>query len=189
MVSGDLDVFVFWRAEDRAPFTYAGLAHAVEVEDASPVRVVWSFEALPDGSTARPTDADDAPVFKRGPRPFKGDRLAQVADGETSVYMMTLQGPSQQILPNSAEDIVIVKVGLSNAPDRRVREMNSGFPPRSLLVWSLKETRPYADSTTAFEAESTLLEALRQRKFWIGGEFAAVPASALPEIIQLMKGA
>jgi 5-methylcytosine-specific restriction protein A len=37
-------VHVFFRMENREPFTYAGLAHAVEVTDTSPVEVLWGFD-------------------------------------------------------------------------------------------------------------------------------------------------
>lgn len=37
------EVHVFWREEDRDPFTYAGLGKAVEVSAETPVRVRWQF--------------------------------------------------------------------------------------------------------------------------------------------------
>jgi len=37
------EVHIFWRADDRDPFTYAGLGKAVEVIDETPVRVRWRF--------------------------------------------------------------------------------------------------------------------------------------------------
>ncbi|HSK78916.1 MAG TPA: DUF3427 domain-containing protein [Thermoanaerobaculia bacterium] len=38
------NVYVFYRTQDRQPFTYAGLGQPVEVRDVVPVRVVWSFD-------------------------------------------------------------------------------------------------------------------------------------------------
>lgn len=38
-------VYVFFREEDRAPFTFAGIVKAVEVFDQSPVKIIWSFRA------------------------------------------------------------------------------------------------------------------------------------------------
>lgn len=46
MTSGAGRVYVFWRDDNRAPFTFAGLAVPRYVEDCSPVRVIWGF---PDG--------------------------------------------------------------------------------------------------------------------------------------------
>jgi hypothetical protein len=40
-------IHVFWRSSNEAPFEYAGIAHAVEVADTSPVEVLWSFERFP----------------------------------------------------------------------------------------------------------------------------------------------
>jgi len=44
MISGNRTVHLFWRAEDRNPFTYAGRAVAVEVSDDTPVRITWEFD-------------------------------------------------------------------------------------------------------------------------------------------------
>lgn len=51
MTGPSAEVHVFWRADERDPFTYAGLGKAVEVSEESPVRVRWRFQ-----------DAADAPV-------------------------------------------------------------------------------------------------------------------------------
>ncbi|HEC16008.1 MAG TPA: DUF3427 domain-containing protein [Sedimenticola sp.] len=40
-------VNIFYREDDRSPFTYAGAGRARSVEDISPVKIVWSF--LADG--------------------------------------------------------------------------------------------------------------------------------------------
>jgi putative restriction endonuclease len=37
---------IFWRSEDRAPFTYSGQGAAVEVQDTSPVVVRWYFPTV-----------------------------------------------------------------------------------------------------------------------------------------------
>lgn len=44
MIKGDVTVHIFWRREDRAPWTYAGRATAVAVKDSVPVEVTWCFE-------------------------------------------------------------------------------------------------------------------------------------------------
>lgn len=43
MTAPDAEVHVFWRADERDPFTYAGLGKAVDVTDEVPVRVRWRF--------------------------------------------------------------------------------------------------------------------------------------------------
>ncbi|GAA5012633.1 hypothetical protein GCM10025794_00750 [Massilia kyonggiensis] len=45
MIHPDAEVHVFWRSNGRDPFTYAGLAQAVEVTDEVPVRVRWKLSA------------------------------------------------------------------------------------------------------------------------------------------------
>jgi hypothetical protein len=46
IAEGRLLPHVFWRSEDRQPFTYAGQGYAVEVQDTSPVVVRWSFPTV-----------------------------------------------------------------------------------------------------------------------------------------------
>ncbi|MDE0613143.1 MAG: HNH endonuclease [bacterium] len=42
LLDADAIVHLFWRVDNRAPFTYAGPAKAVDVADRSPVEVLWS---------------------------------------------------------------------------------------------------------------------------------------------------
>lgn len=43
MTDHGAEVHVFWRADDRDPFTYAGLGTALKVSEETPVRVRWRF--------------------------------------------------------------------------------------------------------------------------------------------------
>lgn len=43
LLSGAGDTYVFYREDDRAPFTFAGVAKPKTVKDVSPVEVLWSF--------------------------------------------------------------------------------------------------------------------------------------------------
>jgi len=43
LISPIAKVYLFYRDDDRSPFTFAGHAKAVHYEDASPVKVVWGF--------------------------------------------------------------------------------------------------------------------------------------------------
>jgi hypothetical protein len=47
LISGQFPVFLFWRANDRDEFTFAGRATAKDVLDETPVRIVWSFPEKP----------------------------------------------------------------------------------------------------------------------------------------------
>lgn len=65
------NVHVFFREEDRDPFTFAGLGQAVEVFDQTPVKIVWSFRG---GDWRLPTqlpeeiDADEVSTVLEGAR-------------------------------------------------------------------------------------------------------------------------
>lgn len=60
LVHSDGQVYVFFRAADRQPFTFAGVGEASEVADQTPVRVVWAFQA-PGGARlpSRPPEEID----------------------------------------------------------------------------------------------------------------------------------
>jgi len=61
MTSAGAEVHVFWRAEERDPFTYAGLGKAVEVSDETPVRVRWTFNEA-NRELRPPRSADRLPA-------------------------------------------------------------------------------------------------------------------------------
>lgn len=54
VLSGDFEVYIFFRSNDRSPFEFAGLGSATTVEDGPPIRVLWSFVHDP---APRPADA------------------------------------------------------------------------------------------------------------------------------------
>lgn len=49
MVGGGLPVHIFWRADGRPGFTYAGVGTPVDVKPTSPVEVTWRFEGAASG--------------------------------------------------------------------------------------------------------------------------------------------
>lgn len=72
LINPDGNVYVFFREEDRDPFTFAGLGKAVQVFDQTPVKIVWSFH--PGDDTRLPTqmpeevDEDEANTVPEGIR-------------------------------------------------------------------------------------------------------------------------
>lgn len=71
------NVYVFYREDDRDPFTFAGLGRAVEVFDQTPVKIVWNFHAG-DGlcpPTQTPEEVDEEEV---GTVPEGAKRTIQV---------------------------------------------------------------------------------------------------------------
>ncbi|MCZ8035910.1 MAG: hypothetical protein O9288_14255 [Novosphingobium sp.] len=186
MISGELPVHVFWRGKDRAAFTYAGIAAAADVHDQTPVGVVWDFgsnQPLIEGGTP-PTDRQrDWSDFRRGPPPSPGKRTVDFRDSETTLYLMRLEGSCESIMPSLPADHVVLKVGITNSPDRRLGEMNQGFPPGAALGWRLIRQRRFQNGMASFGAESDCLEELRQSGHWVGGEFAAMPRAAFNALV------
>lgn len=71
LVSGDYRVFVFYRDEDRAPFTFAGIGHAVPHRDSEfPVRIDWVFSS--DEIAGAPVFTDEYAV---GAQHTEGQRV------------------------------------------------------------------------------------------------------------------
>jgi hypothetical protein len=171
MISGNATIHIFWRAKDREPFSYAGQARAVEVVDQQPVKVIWSFDPVLVVDTK---GQQSEPVFRRGPPPLAGERTYTVGDGQTFLYLMRLVGPQEALFPEWPEGRMVVKIGISQSPMRRLREMNAGFPPGASLQWILEGTRSFCSGDDAFLAEGRLLERMRLNRSWIGGEFVAI---------------
>lgn len=186
MIAGSAPVHVFWRAQDRAAFTYAGMAAATDVYDQSPVAVVWAFETSVQGAaeaSPAPAEGQADPSFRRGPRPSPGLRTVNIPDGRTSLYLMELTGNSKSILSTLKDGHRVIKVGISNSPARRLAELNQGYPPGSQVGWRIVDQRSYATGLDAFSQEGACLELLRTEGHWIGGEFAVVP----PEVLDRLR--
>lgn len=47
LIKPSTNVYIFYREDNRSPFTFAGLGRAKQTKDVSPVEVVWSFAADP----------------------------------------------------------------------------------------------------------------------------------------------
>lgn len=64
LIEPDGNVYVFFREEDRDPFTFAGLGKAVQVFDQTPVKIIWGFHAGDDKRlpTQMPEEVDEDEV-------------------------------------------------------------------------------------------------------------------------------
>lgn len=184
LIANDIDfaVHIFWRGDDRAPFTYAGIGTAIAANDASPVQVVWSFDPPTANSRHALENEAGVPRWRRGPPPTPGEIRMRREDGTTWVYLMVLHGNAGAIV-NVPEGHLVIKVGISNDLDRRLKEMNYGFPPGATVEWVLVRSLRMANGGEAFELEGEYLEKLRQDGFWIGGEFAIVPQEEFDRIL------
>jgi hypothetical protein len=171
MISGEVTVCIFWRAKNKAPFTYAGKARAQEAVDQQPVKVIWSFDDVSGVDTSQKISV---PVFRRGPPPVVGERTHIVGEGETFLYLMRLAGRTAGLFPDLPDGRLVIKIGISQSPTRRATELNVGFPPGASVKWVLDGTRSFHSGEEAFLAEGRLLERMRLNKNWIGGEFVVI---------------
>lgn len=183
LTSGAVPVNVFWRGNGHAPFTYAGQARPVAIYDETPVLIIWDFDAGEPQSPAPDEPVVLPPVFRRGPPPAPGTRAFEIHQGETTLYLMQLQGPCRAFFPDLADSEILIKVGISNDPTRRVSELNDGFPPGAAITWTVMCQRRFETSSEAFVAETACLEALRVGRYWIGGEFARIDIASLRRLI------
>ena len=78
----------------------------------------------------------------RGIPPSIGNRQTVIEDGETQLYLMQFSEPATFVLGNQAENAgqMLVKVGRSNDPKRRLGELNGGFPDAAVFGWKLVQT-------------------------------------------------
>jgi hypothetical protein len=72
---------------------------------------------------------------------------------------------------------------MSNDVERRLTELNVGFPHGSKISWTLAHTKQHPDGQAAFDAESGCLERLRRDRQWLCGEFAVVPRTSLSTLV------
>lgn len=180
LLGGDYPVHVFWRSSDRSRFTYAGLGAPIEIWGEKPVQVRWTFISTGSSTNRRPSQR-----WRRGPPPTSGSRTSERVDGATSVYLLAMEGPVEAAFPALEPGMLVIKVGLSNDVDRRIEDLSCGIPPGCALRWKLVAKRTLPSGDEAFELETLLLERLRVRRQWIGGEFAAIPEADLPVLARL----
>lgn len=183
IVSNTVPVHIFWRGSDRAPFTYAGQGIALEATNDAPIEVLWGFDehTLPIEPNGKVNDSS-VPVWRRGPPPAKGHTTITKVDGLTEVYVLRLWDESLGLV-DLPEGHVVIKVGISNEIERRLRELNAGFPPGSKTRWILASSRLVSSARDAWELEGRCLEQLRRNGQWIGGEFAAIPRELLTRLL------
>ncbi|TDX61900.1 hypothetical protein EDE12_1121 [Methylosinus sp. sav-2] len=183
LTSAAVPVHIFWRGKNSTPFTYAGQARPVVIYAETPVLIVWAFDADRMLAHALKEPPAPPPVFRRGPPPVPGARSFETHEGETTLYLMRIDGDARVFFPELAEDENLIKVGISNDPIRRLVELNAGFPPGAAIGWAVVRQRRFETSAAAFAAESDCLEALRGAGHWIGGEFGRMDNASLQRLI------
>jgi hypothetical protein len=185
-ISGESPVHIFWRASDRGDFTYAGEARAIEISDTVPVEILWAFDGeVPSGeanSHVRNADVSGSePIFRRGPRPRTGRREYEQFDRGGFAYVLILASSVDELLEDDA--LYHVKIGCSNDLDRRLSELNAGFPYGFGWKWRLLKTSRFASASEAFDRETELLEFIRANGYWTSGEFGRMKLKEARELL------
>ena len=109
----------------------------------------------------------------RGIPPTFGKRETVIEDGETELYLMMFSEPAAFVLGDLADHAgqMLVKVGRSNDPKRRLGELNSGFPETAVFGWKLVQTLKAPNAAAAHEWEDELKRNFAAKFSSQGGEF------------------
>lgn len=119
-----------------------------------------------------------AQMPSRGPRPSVGTFAVERADQPSVVYAAILDG----IRLVSGE--LLLKVGRTNAIDRRERELNFGLPRVLSVQWRMVRSWGFATSSAAHQAEQAILHSEARRGRSAGGEFIRLDQSGLDQFLQ-----
>ena len=184
LVSGEFPVHLFWRAADRAPFAYAGIAHAAEVYDESPVRIVWAFDDVdrlvrpnlnvpPTACVPSRAGARCRSTHRRGAR-CRDDALPDAARRRLP---RAVSRPRARRSPDQGghlefdvtPQIRVERWVPARCGDGLVHPAREGIP---------KTERPPMGPKA--DASRHLIE----RKQWMGGEFGRLGSDALSQLIE-----
>ncbi|MBY2983653.1 GIY-YIG nuclease family protein [Rhizobium leguminosarum] len=184
-----------WRVDEPmlletiAPVTYrseAGQAIAVwgpelipsEIDLALKVKVkeVNVFGEPPMAATAG-TRAPLSEAFhpsRAFPASF-GERTSVYEDGPAHLYLARFEGDGFALMGLSKPQFdksTLIKIGVSNDVQRRLKELNCGFPPAAKGRWKIDLTSELYDGKAAAEAaEQTFKNVAEKRLQSLGGEF------------------
>lgn len=140
----------------------------------------WAADHQPDHEEG--LTRDKRPIGfspSQGPTPSFGSYLLSAEDKDCVVYVNLLEGDVATLFTTVPPGERVLKVGRSNAPHRRLRELNAGFPPAMSCRWTLLTVKPFGDAQSAHDAEQALLQRLAKQGRSLGGEFMrATPEAA-----------
>ena len=120
----------------------------------------------------------------RGPRPSPGVRTLSIESGPAATYCFVLEGTAlRPILANIApfgNSLRICKIGFSNDPERRRRELNAYLPDSRTLEWRPVLAEWHVDEVNAWTMEQEVFRHLRaQEAAHVRGEIYALTESDL----------
>jgi T5orf172 domain len=201
-----------WRTDEQilleriAPDTYrpeAGQAIAVwnppllqkEIDLALKVRVtevnVFGEPPLSEASLTRNSLGQAFQPSRAFPGGF-GERTATYEDGPTRVYLARFEGDGFALRGQPKPQFdksVLLKIGVSNDVNRRLSELNVGFPPAALGKWSMQlKSEPYEGRKAAEVAEQAFKDEANKQLQSLGGEFFQGDWTAAQLIFARMPG-
>lgn len=104
-----------------------------------------------------------------------GARTATYEDGPTRLYLARFDGDGFALLGQTKpqfDKTVLVKIGVSNDVNRRLSELNAGFPPAAVGKWEIKlVSEPYEGRQVAEAAEQSFKDSAEKKLQSLGGEF------------------
>lgn len=146
---------------------------------------VYGESHIPEADLA---DGDMGAILKpsRGVPPAHGSRNATYEDGENTLYLMILEGGAEVLLGSSGPHIgkALAKIGRSNELQRRLREINCGFPDTAVFRWKAVAYQTFPDASTAHIYETELKSLLDARFTSEGGEFFTADRREISELFQ-----
>lgn len=109
----------------------------------------------------------------QGIPPSFGRRSHEHEDGENFLYFMALSENAEVLLGKTGSHLgkALVKVGRSNDPKRRLKEINSGFPEVAFCRWKLLLIQPFENAKIAHDLEDKLKQQFAEAFASQGGEF------------------
>ena len=122
----------------------------------------------------------------KGIPPSFGDRTSTREDGENHLYLMKLSANAELLLGGTGSHVgkALVKIGRSNDPVRRLKEINSGFPEPAICRWELTHSQPFVDGRTAHDHETELKERFAKKFSSQSGEFYVGEWTAVEQAFQ-----
>ena len=168
--------FRTYRPEAGQPLGVWGAAlDPDEIAQAMKIRVsevnVWGEPPVVDGAvkSAFATVWTPSKAFPGS----TGERHAVYEDGETFLYLAVFQGDAFALAgkPKTfGKAPALTKIGVSNAPSERCKQLNSGFPPGGAGKWDIRLQATFSDRKSAEEAEA-IFKANHGKLESLGGEF------------------
>jgi putative restriction endonuclease len=148
VADGSLPAHIFHRSADRMPFTYAGRAKAVDIQDTTPVILRWSFDHAPAKDTINDLSREDVCEelerlgFSIAPA---GVKTRSATRGPLTLYIKFDSNSSIVVVDPSYEEGVtaLLQIPGVQRANRNLFYHNStmrAFPKR---VWSGQDPIPY----------------------------------------------